>query len=294
MSNFSAVLVGINKYPDCPLRGCVNDIIIMRDILVKVYKIPAHQIRLILDERATKDNILERLEWLVDSEFENKLFYYSGHGAQIPVQTYSNTNYEPDSMDELLCPVDFSWEGTYILDNNIEDITKKLKPNHHISMVVDACHSGSIDKAKKTWDTLIRQIPTPLDLLSRLSDTSLTASLFDDVKESDIVNKLDKDFFASLFPDTFIPPVKTPSYSDYNVSVITGCRDDQTSADAYFINRYQGALSYVMQNLILRNPGIDLKTLRDRCEEDLSKRNFEQVPQLICSETNLIKPFIQV
>lgn len=293
MPNFSAVLVGINKYPGCPLKGCVNDVIIMRDILVKIYKVPANQIRLILDNRATKDNILERMEWLITNDAENKMFYYSGHGAQIPTQDYSVDNYEPDSMDELMCPVDFNWEDNYILDNQIEALMKKLKENHHISMVVDACHSGSIDSALPQNDRLVKQIPTPLDLLSRMTDVSLTKNLFED-KPTFGDDDLNKNFFDFLFHQEPIAPVNTPSYSKHNISIITGCKDDQTSADAYFSNRYQGALSYVLQGLLLQNPTIDLKTLRDKCEEQLRKRNFEQTPQLISSEANLTKPFIQV
>ena len=49
-----------------------------------------------------------------------------------------------------------------------------------------------------------------------------------------------------------------------------------------------------MQSILLKNPAIDLKTLRDKCEETLKKRKFEQTPQLICSEANLVKPFIQI
>ncbi len=293
MSNFSAVLVGINKYPDCPLNGCVNDVIIMRDILVKIYKVPANQIRLILDERATKDNIMERMEWLITNDAENKMFYYSGHGAQIPTQDYSEDNYEPDSMDELMCPVDFNWEGNYILDNQIARLMKKLKDNHHIAMVVDACHSGSIDRAAIPKDRLVKQIPTPLDLMSRVSDATLTKDLFDPTSSFG-EDDLNKNFFDFLFQPEPIIPISPPSYSKHNISIITGCSDDQTSADAYFTNRYQGALSYVVQGLLLQNPTIDLKTLRDKAEELLRKRRFEQTPQLICSEDNLNKPFIQI
>ena len=114
MPSFSAVLVGINKYKGAPLNGCVNDVVIMRDILVKKYGIPANQIRLILDERATKENMVERLEWLVSNPAEHKMFHYSGHGAQIPVRHYDSN--ELDNMNELLCPYDFDWKGNYILD----------------------------------------------------------------------------------------------------------------------------------------------------------------------------------
>lgn len=289
MSNFSAVLVGINNYKDAPLRGCLNDVILTRDILVKKYNIPANQVRLILDDRATKDNIVERLEWLVTNDSEFKMFHYSGHGAQIPVQEYSEDNYEPDGMDELLCPIDFNWRGTYIIDNQIEEILSKMKDEHHMTMIIDSCHSGTIDRAADP-NIRYRTIPTPLDLLSRMSGVSLMRELL--ISEN---ADLDLDsIFNELNIKAVAPKSNGINISKHNVSILTGCREDQTSADAYFSGRYHGALSYFMQKILVQNPTISIKDLRQTCENKLSSAGFTQVPQLICSEDNLDLPFIQV
>jgi hypothetical protein len=289
MSNFSAVLVGINKYKNSPLRGCVNDVIIMRDILVKKYNIPANQIRLILDERATRDNIVERLEWLTTNDAEYKMFHYSGHGAQIPVQEYNENNYEPDGMDELLCSYDFDWHGTYILDNQIEAILSKMKDEHHMTMIIDSCHSGTIDRTSGP-NIRYRTIPTPLDLLSRMSNVSLMRELL--ISEN---ANLDLDsVFGELTIKAVAPKGNGINISKHNVSILTGCREDQTSADAYFNGRYHGALSYFMQHILIQNPTISIKDLRETCENKLRSSGFTQVPQLISSPDNLDKPFIQV
>lgn len=290
MSNFSAVLVGINKYPSAPLRGCINDVVIMRDILVKKYNVPANQIRLILDERATKNNMVERLEWLATNDAEYKMFHYSGHGAQIPVQQYHPDNYEPDGMDELLCPFDFDWHGTYITDNKIENILSKMKDEHHMTMVVDACHSGTIDRAADP-DTRYRTIPTPLDLLARMSAVSLTREM--SITEPELNFNLDV-MFNTLTTNSKAPKRNNIKTSKHNVSILTGCREDQTSADAHFNGRFHGALSYFMQHVLLRNPDISIVELRAKCENKLRESGFSQVPQLISSPDNMDKPFIQV
>ena len=46
----------------------------------------AEEIRTCLNERATAQDILSRFEWLVDDMQPNdqRVFYYSGHGARIP------------------------------------------------------------------------------------------------------------------------------------------------------------------------------------------------------------------
>ncbi len=283
MSNFSAVLVGINKYKNSPLRGCCTDVIIMRDILVKKYGVPASKIRLVLDDRATKDNIMERLEWLSTNDTEHKFFHFSGHGAQIPVQDYKN-NYEPDGMDEIICPYDFNWNGRYITDNQIDDILSKMKAEHHMTMVFDSCHSGTMDRSVGAdADVRSRMIETPLDLLSRLSDVTLSEGI--------LGVDLDELFKVEKQPKVI---KNNPKFSSHNVSIITGCKESQTSADAFMANRYQGALSYTMQGLLMMDSDITLKDLRDQCEQRLKRQRFTQTPQLLCNEENLNKPFIQI
>jgi len=63
-----AVLVGINKYriAGADLNGCVNDVTNLRDILLKYFDFDVNDIRVITDERATKDAIIDGLGWLTD------------------------------------------------------------------------------------------------------------------------------------------------------------------------------------------------------------------------------------
>ena len=181
MTNFKAVLVGINAYPDAPLHGCVNDIVISRDILRQRHAVAEHNIRTVVDTRATRSAILERLEWLVhDSHLtKNIFFHYSGHGAQIPNERY-NSDDESDGMDELLCPVDFDWDGTYIKDDDLYAILSKKDKNCRLIMIVDACHSGSIYRAANSpsdsiYKAIPKSIPTPIDLLARSTEFNASA-----------------------------------------------------------------------------------------------------------------------
>jgi len=63
-----ALLVGINTYklPGCDLSGCVNDVTNVRDILLKHFGFAVEDIRVLVDARATRKGILERLQWLVE------------------------------------------------------------------------------------------------------------------------------------------------------------------------------------------------------------------------------------
>jgi metacaspase-1 len=73
-----------------------------------------------------------------------------------------------------------------------------------------------------------------------------------------------------------------------NVIMLSGCTDKQTSADAYNIENsgmYQGALTTSFIN-ILKKSGytVTIDELLDKIRKYLSKRGFEQIPQITCSK----------
>jgi hypothetical protein len=59
-----ALLVGINAYPGQPLLGCVNDVNDVANFLVDRCGFDSSDVRLVVDDRATTNNIKERLAWL--------------------------------------------------------------------------------------------------------------------------------------------------------------------------------------------------------------------------------------
>lgn len=110
-----ALIVGVNKYklPGSDLQGCVNDATNIRDILLKYYGFSISSIRVLTDDRATKKAIMDRLNWLVkDAKAGDKLlFHFSGHGSQIRDRDGDELK---DHLDEIICPHDMDWDGTYI------------------------------------------------------------------------------------------------------------------------------------------------------------------------------------
>ena len=82
-----ALLVGVNKYmmAGADLRGCVNDVQNMHALLVNTYKFEPDNIRVLTDLRATRQGILDRLNWLISDvkAGDELVFHYSGHGSQV-------------------------------------------------------------------------------------------------------------------------------------------------------------------------------------------------------------------
>ncbi|HEX6883869.1 MAG TPA: caspase family protein [Planctomycetota bacterium] len=143
-----ALLVGINDYPNAAdrLEGCVNDVFLMSALLQEC-GFEAEDIRVCLDRRATARGILERLEWLLDDPRpgDQLVFYYSGHGAQLPSYGAGDT---VDRKDETLVPWDFDWSlERCVTDDQLYALYSQLPYGTQLVALFDCCHSGGIHRA---------------------------------------------------------------------------------------------------------------------------------------------------
>jgi metacaspase-1 len=142
-----ALLVGINAYPDPAnrLEGCVNDTFLMSSVLQE-FGFDPRDIRLLLDERATREAMVQRMEWLVDGmqAGDLRILFYSGHGAQIP--SYG-PHAEPDGLDETLVPYDFDWSAhTAFTDKEFHQFYSQLPYASHLLGIFDCCHAGGMTR----------------------------------------------------------------------------------------------------------------------------------------------------
>lgn len=138
-----ALVVGIDKYfnPDWNLQGCSLDAAIMSGILQDHYDFPRDNIRLVLDKRATKENILKRLDWLVKDATPGDVlvFFYAGHGSQVRDR---NGDELEDRMDEILCPSDLNWDDP-LTDDILDQHFSRVPEGANLTIIFDCCHSGT-------------------------------------------------------------------------------------------------------------------------------------------------------
>ncbi len=76
-----ALLVGINAYPGAPLRGCINDVNQMRELLTTCYGFAEADLKFLLDGDATLEGIKAGLEWLAQGGADPdavRVFHYLG------------------------------------------------------------------------------------------------------------------------------------------------------------------------------------------------------------------------
>ena len=176
MARIRCVLVGVDAYERSevpPLSGCVNDVALVRRILKQCFGIPNEDIRVLVNERATKANIVHRLRQAVrDSEDGDVIgFYFSGHGSQLRDRDGDELT---DRLDELICPYDMDWDrGTYILDDDLDAIFAEVPPGVLLEAFFDCCFWGAgprqleAEPRPQALRADVRYLRPPLDIAAR-------------------------------------------------------------------------------------------------------------------------------
>jgi len=252
-SNKRALLVGINyRGTSGELRGCINDIINIREMLLKIgYK--HENIRMMSDdhkELPTKHKIAMGLIWLMKNEKDDSMdlfFHYSGHGSWV----FDKNSDEKDGRDECLVPIDYKRNGM-LHDDDIKTIIEdNLTSNSNLFSLIDACHSGSM-----------------MDLKYNI--------MCEKIDKSD--NNVDAEF-----------KIETHKYNGTikgTVIAVSGCEDTQTSADAYIERRFQGALTYSFLDTMRKHQNkLTYEDLMKGIYEVVKGGNYEQSPTMSSNKT---------
>ncbi len=267
-----ALLVGINSYRAAPLRGCVNDISDMAEHIVEYHGFAKSSVRLLADDRATTEEIINHLNWLVDNAQtgDRIFFHYSGHGAQMATRDHQG---EIDGLDEVICPVDFNWTDKYVIrDKDFRRIFGSIPKGVDFIWVSDSCHSGDLSKDFPPQDTLWRMFPVPIDIQWR-NETAL---------------ELQNNALTLMSSITDMTG---------NVALISGCESNQTSADAVFDGRSNGALTYFLLKSLSEDGGraLALDMLVKKVQEKLAATNkYRQIPGVEGSPDIIKKPFFTI
>ena len=153
----SALLIGINDYTasrlttirtaapdrDWPnLSGAVNDTIAMRELLVLLRGFDTRDIVTLNDQAATRNAILAAANALAATASKDDIvfFFYAGHGSQVK----NSDSDEPDKLDESIVPADSRRGADDIRDKDLRRIFNAiLDRGAHLTVIIDACHSGS-------------------------------------------------------------------------------------------------------------------------------------------------------
>lgn len=284
-----ALLIGIDYFDvsGISLKGCINDAINMRNMLIDAYDYESKDIVMLRDDDANKfpsptyDNIVYSIIDLVleSANLEEVWLHYSGHGSQIQnpncdseksedfpinfITPHGIKNAEKvvnpicingDKM-QILVPVDYKTNGC-IVDKDLYDMVRRFKCRTILTF--DCCHSGTVCDLPWTTEYQVPHSIQDLDNIIPKPDKSKQLGMLVTTKISDAIIKN---------PDIFM---------------FSGCRDDQISIDTInSMDQRSGAFTNALCECLRashHNTSI-LSLHKDICIY-LMERGYEQIPVL--------------
>jgi hypothetical protein len=276
-----AICVGINKFANFPqfaLNGCVNDAKDIAALCRNLLGFKASEVAVLTDAQATKANLMAQLTAAVKDAKAGKigylLFSFSSHGTQMA----DKSGDEPDGMDEAFVPYDIAQKGNawdparIISDDEFHDLFQQLPDNVLLEVYLDTCHSGSGLRGAE----FSLNAPRPRFIAPP------SGELQGAVKQHRV-----RGFTLERPPATSKGKAASKEVSSGQHHILwTGCRADQTSADAYFNGRYNGAFTYYfIKVMTATNNQLPRREVIKKVRESL-KGKFSQVPQLEGNATN--------
>jgi hypothetical protein len=247
-----ALLVGINAYPGAELQGCLNDVIDVRDYLLRVCGFAKGDVYMLLDEAATTEGIKSALQsWLLfgAGSGDRLVFHYSGHGTTMAVG-----NGDDDTLHATLCPVDFDFtRERAILDVDLRDVFEHLPAGVAFNWVSDSCFSGDLARAVRGRLLANRTYPMSPEMAARI-----------DVAKARGIEVFG---FRALA-------------KHLNGAFVSGCGPTQTSADAYIEGRYNGAATYALLRELKMAGQVPLTQVVEGMNRWLDDNDYEQNPEL--------------
>jgi uncharacterized caspase-like protein len=247
-----ALCIGINDYPgtNADLAGCVNDVNDWKAVLAA----RGFAVTTLLDRDATRSNMVEAMTKLFSDtkKGDTTILQYSGHGSFVADQDGD----EPDGRDEVLCPSDIASDA-FILDDELYELLELAERGSKLAFFADCCHSGTITK--------LRMADSPSDRPTR--SRFLPPTMF--LRDFDV-------------PQVAVASRSTKKKSKAHRAVlISGCTDAQTSADAWFGNRANGAFTYyALKALKEIDPSATYRQWHAKIREYLPSVYYGQAPHL--------------
>lgn len=264
-----ALLVLIDAYPQKSGWGNIhatNDSLIIIPMLFKQGYSPKN-IAILSNEKATKRKIIQSLSDIYKRSMKGDYIYihFSCHGQQM----IDNNGDETDGLDEALIPYDAKRryaKGVYERENHLrndelevhlEQLRRRIGKNGHITVILDACHSGTGTRNEEE-DEYIRG--TSYIFGSEEQQRNMITS-----KNWRLSHRMDKSLAA--------------------ITIFSACQDDQINHEYKDINTglYYGSLSYVFSQAMSLRSGNHavtsfFNTLKNEMKTIFQNKRWEQIP----------------
>ena len=182
--------------------------------------------QMLLNEGATRDALCAAIRAAAAGLAGGDIFLvsYAGHGGQVP----DANGDEPDAADETWCLHDGQ-----LIDDELKDLWSSFVPGVRVLVISDSCHSGTVTRAAKRQLDLDRAA-------AELRTYGITRPVYRYMPPDTALRtyREHKTFYDKL--GRSLPTMPQPTHA--TVRLLSGCRDDQTSADGPFNGLFTGTL----------------------------------------------------
>lgn len=251
-----ALLIGINyRKSSCELHGCINDVTNTQHILIEKFGYKPEHILLLTDDtphKPTNFNILAGFKWLL-SKNDN-------------VDFLSDKLVSLSDDDSVSLYLHYSGHGSQMPDLNKDEsdgFDETICP-------IDYARGGMIT------DDIIRST-----LVNNVKKNCRLTAVIDACHSGSVFDLL---WSCKAEPNNKFSLNRCGNYPETSADVVmlSGCRDNQTSADVYVENQGQGALTNAMLNVLKANDyNITYeKLLYEVCKYIKDKKLSDQIPCL--------------
>lgn len=308
MARKKALLIGINYAgTENELSGCHNDVENVRDFLVNDRGFSDDSKDMVImtdtpDNEGTPfwpsgENILAAFKWLTSYNRDGDILWlsYSGHGGQVK----DTDDGRPTGFDDTICPVDFTETGQISSETLHRKIISPMNPNARLTILFDCCHSGSACELPFVYRpdeegniNLMDHFRKGKALVSAAKDLMRGGFSRDKIADAKMLLGGATDFFNGLAhareeaDEEGLAAEKFSDEKDWHtegkdVWMFSGCRDDQTSADATISGAATGAMSWAFIGTMREEPNLTYREILLATRGKLVD-NYEQIPQLSC------------
>jgi len=289
--NKKSLFIGINYVgTQAELRGCINDVDNIKKFVVENFNFPtdaAHMKTLVDNDpqnMPTRDNIISGCKWLVDGakSGDSLFFHYSGHGGS----QKDDTGDEVDGKDETICPVDYATAGVIVDDDLHALLVASLPEGVRLTAIMDCCHSGSVFDLPYSYKPDGNLEVEEIDNRKAAMEAALSAgmALFKGDKKTALTTGFRALTLYASDPGETNEAAKEKQIkirsSVADVIQFSGCRDEQTSADANIGGEASGAMSWSFREAFAKNGFDQTYTQLLGNIRTLLNGKYTQVPQM--------------
>ncbi|MCB0004501.1 MAG: caspase family protein, partial [Anaerolineae bacterium] len=283
-----ALFVGIDDYLGGvnSLRGCVNDVTRLHDLLAA--RVAGGSDRfyplLLANAQATRQGIIDawRSHLGQAGPGDVALFCYAGHGSQenAPPEFW---DFEPDHLNEtLVCHDSRASGGWDLADKELAQLISEVAANGpHFAVILDCCHSGS--GTRDAEDVTIRQ---------EKADTRTRPITSYIVTPPPVAGLQEQQTSAAG------PAMPWAAIALGRHILLAACRPEQTAKETVFPGpaslERRGAFYYYLQDTLQQSGApLSYRDLFKRVNALVQQRVADQHPQLEASEpADLDQPFL--